>query len=336
MPATKTDTRQQRVIPIFPAPLPAARRLQRWRRLIQASFYLLFIFAPVFDLFRIDLNADHAWLLGMEWRLGLDAFQGRGANGALAGLNIFLRLIIPLFALAGLLLWVSWKWGRLFCGWLCPHFPLVELINGLVTRACGQPTVWDKNRLPTQKPDGSQRRTNWRWWPVAVLVSVTIAFSWAVVLLTYVLPPSTIYSNLWHGALTRNQLVFIGIVTTVLSIDFLFARHLFCRYMCSVGMFQSFTWLKNPEALVVGFDRQRASACSNCLPDREAACNTVCPMRLKPRSIKRHMFTCTQCALCLEACAETQQENPEGPLLSWVSGEAARQNEAGFSAVRQR
>ena len=181
MPATKTDTRQQRVIPIFPAPLPAARRLQRWRRLIQASFYLLFIFAPVFDLFRIDLNADHAWLLGMEWRLGLDAFQGRGANGALAGLNIFLRLIIPLFALAGLLLWVSWKWGRLFCGWLCPHFPLVELINGLVTRACGQPTIWDKNRLPTQKPDGSQRRTNWRWWPVAALVSVTIAFSWAVV-----------------------------------------------------------------------------------------------------------------------------------------------------------
>jgi hypothetical protein len=86
MPATKTGTRQQRVIPIFPAPLPAARRLQRWRRLIQASFYLLFIFAPVFDLFRIDLNADHAWLLGMEWRLGLDALSGpggkRGAGGA--------------------------------------------------------------------------------------------------------------------------------------------------------------------------------------------------------------------------------------------------------------
>jgi polyferredoxin len=59
-------------------------------------------------------------------------------------------------------------------------------------------------------------------------------------------------------------------------------------------------------------------------------------MRLKPRSIKRHMFTCTQCALCLEACAETQQKNAEGPLLTWVSGEAARQNEAGFSAVRQR
>lgn len=155
-------------------------------------------------------------------------------------------------------------------------------------------------------------------------------------LLTYVLPPSAIYSNLWHGVLILRQLVLIGIVTTILSIDFLFTRHFFCRYMCSVGMFQRFTWLKNPAALVVGFDRQRASACSNCPPDREAACNTVCPMRLKPRSIKRHLFTCTQCALCLEACAETQLDNSEGPLLVWVSDEAARQNEAGFSAMRQR
>ena len=152
-------------------------------------------------------------------------------------------------------------------------------------------------------------------------------------LLTYVLPPAEIYANLAGLSFTRNQTVFLAIVTPALSVDFLFARHLFCRYMCSVGVFQSLIWMKNRDALVVGFDRARAGACSACLPERESACNAVCPMRLKPRSIKRHMFTCTQCALCLEACAETQQDNPQGPLLTWVSGEAARQNEAGFSAV---
>ena len=31
-----------------------------------------------------------------------------------------------------------------------------------------------------------------------------------------------------------------------------------------------------------------------------------------------------------------QRDNPNGPLLSWVSGEAARQNEAGFRTVRER
>lgn len=311
------------------------RIIQRWRRLFQLSFYLLFILAPVFNLFRVDLTADHAWLLGFEWRLGLDAFQGRGANGALAGLNIFLRLIIPVFAMAGLLVFVAWKWGRLFCGWLCPHFPMVEWINNLVIRASGKASIWDADPLPAIGRDGKPRQSDRRWWLAAILASVSVAFGWAVVLLTYVLPPTEIYGNLLHATLTRNQMVFIGIVTTVLSLDFLFARHLFCRYMCSVGLFQSLAWMKNPEALVVGFDRPRAAACSDCLPNRESACNAVCPMRLKPRSIKRHMFTCTQCALCLEACADSQQNNPQGPLLHWVTGEAARQNEAGFSALKR-
>lgn len=312
--------------------LKLQRTIQRWRRLFQLGFYLLFILAPVFNLFRVDLIADHAWLLGFEWRLGLDGFQGRGANGAQAGLNIFLRLIIPVFAVAGLLVFVSWKWGRLFCGWLCPHFPMVEWINNLVIRASGKASIWDADALPAIGRDGQRRQTDWRWWLAAILASIGVAFGWAVVLLTYVLPPAEIYGNLLHARLSSNQTVFISILTTVLALDFLFARHLFCRYLCSVGLFQSLAWMKNPKGLVVGFERSRAAACSDCLPNRESACNAVCPMRLKPRSIKRHMFTCTQCALCLEACADSQQNNPQGPLLHWVAGEAARQNEAGFSA----
>ncbi len=325
-----------RVIPIAPAALPAARRLQWRRRLFQGGFYLLFILAPVFDLFRFDLDADHAWLLGFEWRLGLDDFLAKRASNVEAGTNLLLRLFLPVFGLAAVVLWISWKWGRLFCGWLCPHFSIVEGLNALFVRASGKPTLWEKAPLPAVRADGSRLRRDPHWWLLVVPVGVGLAFSWAVVLLTYVLPPAEIYANLAGLSFTRNQTVFLAIVTAALSVDFLFARHLFCRYMCSVGVFQSLIWMKNRDALVVGFDRARAGACSTCLPERESACNAVCPMRLKPRSIKRHMFTCTQCALCLEACAESQQHNPDGPLLSWVSGEAARRNEAGFSAVRER
>lgn len=315
------------------APLPAARRLQWRRRLFQGGFYLLFILAPVFDLFRFDLDADHAWLLGFEWRLGLDDFLARRAGTLEAGGNLLLRLFLPVFGVAAVVLWIAWKWGRLFCGWLCPHFPIVEFLNGLFIRASGKPTLWEKGAMPAVGSEGLRRARDPRWWVLVAPAGVLLAFSWAVVLLTYVLPPTEIYGNLLALAFTRNQTIFLAIVTTALSVDFLFARHLFCRYMCSVGLFQSLVWMKNRDALVVGFDRVRASACSTCLPDRESACNAVCPMRLKPRSIKRHMFTCTQCALCLEACAETQQDNPQGPLLTWVSGEAARQNEARFSAA---
>ena len=96
------------------------------------------------------------------------------------------------------------------------------------------------------------------------------------------------------------------------------------------NLFQSLVWMGNRDGMVVGFDRQRGSACNTCLPDRNSACDAVCPMRLNPRNIKRHMFTCTQCGQCLSACATAQQVNPEGALLRWVSDEDARKNEAGF------
>ena len=77
-------------------------------------------------------------------------------------------------------------------------------------------------------------------------------------------------------------------------------------------------------AMVVGFRRERAADCASCY----SACDHVCPMRLKPRNVKQAMFTCTQCAQCVAACETVQRHNPHGSLLTWVSDEAARRNEA--------
>jgi ferredoxin-type protein NapH len=46
-------------------------------------------------------------------------------------------------------------------------------------------------------------------------------------------------------------------------------------------------------------------------------------MRLKSRTIKRRMFTCTECAQCISACDQVQQGKPGGGLLQWVEGERA-------------
>ena len=335
VPAKGSPDRPRRVIPIVQAAPAGRNRTQVKRLALQAGFFVLFILAPVFDLFRYDLAAGHAWILGMEWRLGLDDFLAGRIGAVEAGMNVLLRLFLPIVAGAGAFLWVAWKWGRLYCGWLCPHFSVVETINGLMRRASGKPSVWEKKPLPPWKADGTPWRADARWWLLVVPGAVFFALLWAVVLLTYLLPPAEVWGNLAHVALTRNQALFIGAATTVLSMEFLFARHLFCRYACAVGLFQSLAWMGNRDAMVVGFQRSRASDCSTCLPDRRAACDAVCPMRLTPRNIKRHMFTCTQCGQCLEACEQSQRDNPQGPLLTWVSGEAARQNEAGFRFGRE-
>ena len=47
-------------------------------------------------------------------------------------------MFLPLLLLLGIGFYVAWKWGRLYCGWLCPHFSVVEMINALMRRAHGK------------------------------------------------------------------------------------------------------------------------------------------------------------------------------------------------------
>ncbi|MBL8446015.1 MAG: 4Fe-4S binding protein, partial [Zoogloeaceae bacterium] len=300
------------------------RGRQGLRRVAQGAFFILFVLAPVFDLLRYDLVAGHAWFLGRPWHAGLDALAAGGMGAVAAAGQVMLRVFLPILAVGALVLGVAWRWGRLYCGWLCPHFSVVETINGLMRGASGKPSVWDKKALPTRLPNGRTLVPDGRWWAVTVPMAVAFAFVWAVVLLTYLLPPFEVYGNLLTGTLTRNQAIFIGAGTAVLSLEFLFARHLFCRFACAVGLFQSLAWMANRQAMVVGFQRDRAADCARC----GSACDHACPMRLKPRNLKAAMFTCTQCAQCVSACATTQAENPRGPLLIWVAGEAARAQES--------
>ena len=296
-----------------------ATGLQRRRLAFQVGFFLLFVLAPPLDILRIDLTRGHAVLLGMDWTLGIDAFRAGQGSAAEAAFNLLWRGFIPLFGGAALFLWLAWRFGRLYCGWLCPHFSVVEMINGLMRRASGRPSIWERKPLPQRQADGTHQVPNaWYWIPTLVAV-FGFAFLWAVVLLTYLLPPAEIYANLLQGELTMRQSIFIVAATVALSIEFLLARHLFCRFGCAVGLFQSLSWMANNRAMVVGFDTKRASRCGEC----NNACDNVCPMRLKPRTIKRKMFTCTECAQCISACTQVQGGEPHNSLLRWVDGSAA-------------
>jgi hypothetical protein len=166
---------------------------------------------------------------------------------------------------------------------------------------------------------GSEPYWNRWYWIPTLLAVVGFAFLWALALLTYLLPPFEIYHNLLNGTLTRNQSIFLTAATIAFTVEFLLARHFFCRYVCAVGLFQSLAWMANDRAMVVGFDTRRAAACADC----DNACDHACPMRLKPRTIKRKMFTCTECAECISACTQVQHGDPQQSLLRWVEGAEA-------------
>jgi polyferredoxin len=331
----------RRIIPIAKvgAGDTAQPTTQRHRLLWQMGFFILFVLAPVFDIFRYDLTQNHAILLGMDWRLGLDEFFAGRIDGTQAAVNILVRLLLPIVGGAVLFIAIAWRWGRLYCGWLCPHFSVVETINRLMRHASGKHSIWDRKAVPAKNPDGTPFVTGRTWWIPTVLLAVGFAFCWAVVFLTYLLPPAEVYGNLLNLSPTRNQTIFITAATIVLSLEFLLARHLFCRYGCAVGLFQSLAWMGNRGAMVIGFQRQRAAECATCYAAEGpgyAACEGVCPMRLRPRQAKAAMFTCTQCGQCIDACDTVQRDRVDGTLLSWVENEAAKQNEAAVSLTGRR
>jgi dissimilatory sulfite reductase (desulfoviridin) alpha/beta subunit len=48
-------------------------------------------------------------------------------------------------------------------------------------------------------------------------------------------------------------------------------------------------------------------------------------MRLRPRQVKRRMFTCTQCQQCVQACDRVNQPERQPGLLCMVSGPCAEE-----------
>ena len=292
---------------------------QTQRLFWRAAFFALFILAPPLDIFRFDLTLNHFVLLRHPWTLGTQAFQQGEIDPLQMSVNMFLRFLLPIGLVVGSGIFISWKWGRLYCGWLCPHFSVVEMINSLMRRASGKLSIWEKDRLPEKQMDGTEIKPRNAWWLITLFAVLAFSFIWAVVLLTYLLPPKEVYGNLLSAQLTRNQFIFIFAATVLLMIEFTLARHLFCRFGCAIGVFQSLVWMGNKRALVVGFDRNHAKLCTDC----DTSCEHACPMRLKPRSIKRKMFTCTQCMQCVDACEKVQTNTKEMPLLKMVKDQCA-------------
>lgn len=308
------------------------RAVQTWRRRTQLGFFALFLLAPAFDLLRFDLTDTQLWVLGQPWSLGIDDLRAGLITPTQAALNLLWRALLPLLVVAGVFLGVAYRYGRLYCGWLCPHFSLVEGLNGLLHRACGKLSLWDSSPVP--RPGVTPAA---HWWPVFGLACLLAGFAWAITLLTYLLPPRVIWGGLLSGSLTPNQARFLWVGTALFTLEFVLARHLFCRFGCAVGLFQSLAWMANPRGMVVSFARERARECKTCqLPcdHRDiganatdtasaavgSACDARCPMRLQPRNIKRRMFACVQCGQCLQACATSQTPQGRTPSLQWTVG----------------
>jgi ferredoxin-type protein NapH len=167
-------------------------------------------------------------------------------------------------------------------------------------------------------------------------------FVWAITLLTYLLPPADGVGQPGARHLSANQARFLGVGTLVFTLEFTLARHLFCRFGCAVGLFQSLAWMANPKAMVVSFTRSRARECKTCevLPtpldnaaqQRRARAPTPGPraqrQRLRPRlphapepaQHQTHDVCLRAVRPVPDACDTTQTDQGRTPTLEWKVG----------------
>ena len=280
------------------------------RTITQISFYLLFLSAPFINIFRFDIVEGHFVIFSYPWMFGLEYSEFECLDNSHSVRNVLLNFLLPVFVLILFTVLIAWKYGRIYCGWLCPHFSVVEMINRFMLKHLHRVTFWEKPS--TQSSDKLP-------WLLLLSLCIMIAFIWAIVLLAYVYPPKLLINNLIYLQLSFGPSLFLIVMTVILTIDFFFARHLFCKYGCSFGIMQSFVWMANSKSMVVGFDKSRAHLCQSC----DSECDKACPMRLPVRGIKRAKFTCTQCGICLNTCDEVQAGNSQGSLIHWVRNEEA-------------
>jgi hypothetical protein len=67
-----------------------------------------------------------------------------GGESINAAVRVFTRVLFPRMAFIAITAFLIWKYGCIYCGWLCPHFSVVALINSLMLKKLNRVTIWEK------------------------------------------------------------------------------------------------------------------------------------------------------------------------------------------------
>ncbi len=211
-----------------------------------------------------------------------------------------------------LLFFVTALFGRLWCGWACPHTVFLEHVYRRVERLFEgnhhQQKLLDKARWSTSKV---MRRGGKHL--VFILLSALIAH----IFLSYFVSLPTLYDWMLSGPSGHwGAFVFVIILTAILYFNFAWFREQLCLILCPYGRLQSA--LIDDDSLIIGYDAGRGEPrgkatvstngdCVDCF-----RCVQVCPTGIDIR--QGLQIECIGCANCIDACDDimTKLDRPKG------------------------
>ncbi|MBS0236304.1 MAG: cytochrome c oxidase accessory protein CcoG [Proteobacteria bacterium] len=231
----------------------------------------------------IDLQGRRAYLFGIE--IWPDEVYYITGMLILAAMGLF--FITALF-------------GRIWCGYACPHTVLVDLFRYVELYFQGDRN--ERLRLDAQSMTGDKMRKKLLTHSCWLLIAFSFAFGWVCYFYD---APTLIYdlmrlqvsstATIWLLALTASTYLFAGYV-----------RERMCMHMCPYGRFQSA--MVDQNTYVVTYHNWRGEPRGNYNPSDTSLgdcidcgkCVVVCPMGIDIRDGLQ--MACIGCGLCVDAC----------------------------------
>jgi len=242
--------------------------------------------------------------------------------------EIFYITAILVLAAFGLFLFTS-IFGRIWCGYTCPHTVFVDMFIKIENFFQGdRNTRVFKDKQPmTLSALRTKFLTHCSW----LVLSFCFAFGWVC----YFYNAPEFAHDLFFGSIGVASKAWLFGLTFATYIFAGFIRERVCMYMCPYGRFQS-AMLDN-DSLVVTYHDWRGEPrveknteiknfgdCINC-----NKCVIVCPMGIDIRDGLQ--MECIGCGLCIDACDSVMKviNKPTG-LISYSSANAVNQLKKGI------
>ncbi len=282
-------------IPFNPAKYP----YHFWRRaLVHPACLALFFCAAAFNWLRVDVVAQQVIYAGQAYPFSWWSLS---------------PIPIGFYALVLVIAAITWKKGRLFCGWACPHNILTESTRAFRGVLGIEPMPHGVQRLLNRMP-----LLVWPFKISVVLFGVLLCWGLSVLLLHYVVDWPLIIGDFNGLAAHPAALLGQGLLTLI-GLFALCVGHIFCKTACPYGLAQSamaFVQGKHPPMTIAYTGDDNKTACGTC-----TGCLQVCPVTIDPRAVDKggEFKGCWNCGECIDACQTVKSHSDAEGLLRFTA-----------------
>ena len=253
------------------------------RRLLQLACGVLLVALPLTNGLRLDMRRDEFYF---AWH-------------KMAAHDLFLLFWVSMLGVA-LLSAVSFLYGRLWCGWVCPQTLASDFADSLRTRL-------DK-ALHTRRgrPRFALSRSLW----TATVLAISLGTG--VILACYWLAPAAVVAATRAPWTDPTAGLTVYLTAAVLAADMLWLRRRFCSHLCPYGPLMS--TLGDQNTLAVRYLTERADECIAC-----HKCEVDCPMGIDIKNgVGQH--SCIGCGECVDSCNDVLGRRGRPGLIEFRYG----------------